>query len=228
MRLKERIPIVLEQFRKPEVRMAFYEDCNQSNLRSKILFCGSEFLTYFEEEEIEKFWLNHPDLRLTQVLLYFNIFENKIGFWFHKEETEWLIEKGFIEPRDIYFWGVNYDKNMNKLPETKYTLIKDLETDHIENILNNGYVEGLPSLKKLFKEELEYRKSSEPKTTTDYKFKIGDKVEKINGYAFVGEVVSVFTNSQGDVRLVVEHERSQRENSAGMLHIFNEKQLEKV
>lgn len=52
------------------------------------------------------------------------------------------------------------------------------------------------------------------------KFKTGDKVCKPSGYAFDGAVVSVFTNTKGEVRLVVELDYN------GMLHIFSEKQLE--
>ena len=50
------------------------------------------------------------------------------------------------------------------------------------------------------------------------KFKTGDKVCKPSGYAFDGTVVSVFTNTKGEVRLVVELDYN------GMLHIFSEKQ----
>ena len=52
------------------------------------------------------------------------------------------------------------------------------------------------------------------------KFKTGDKVCKPKGYAFDGIVVSVFTNTKGEVRIVAELEGN------GMLHIFSESQLE--
>ena len=52
------------------------------------------------------------------------------------------------------------------------------------------------------------------------KFNIGDKVCKPKGYAFDGIVVSVFTNTKGEVRIVAELEGN------GMLHIFSEGQLE--
>ena len=60
------------------------------------------------------------------------------------------------------------------------------------------------------------------------KFKINDKVVKNKGYAFVGEVRSVFTTTKDQIRVVVEHYDSQTETSSGMLHIFNEKQLDIV
>lgn len=54
----------------------------------------------------------------------------------------------------------------------------------------------------------------------EYKFTVGDKVYKPKGYLFEGTVVSVFKNTKGETRLVVEMEYN------GMLHIFNESQLE--
>ena len=52
------------------------------------------------------------------------------------------------------------------------------------------------------------------------KFNVGDKVHKPRGYKFTGTVVSVFMNTSGEIRIVAE----MRDN--GMLHIFNETQLE--
>jgi len=53
-----------------------------------------------------------------------------------------------------------------------------------------------------------------------YKFKVGDKVYKPKGYKFPGIVVSIFKTTEGNVRIVAE----MKDN--GMLHIFNESQLE--
>lgn len=58
---------------------------------------------------------------------------------------------------------------------------------------------------------------------TNMKFKTGDKVVKPKGYSFDSEVRSVFTTINGDVRVVAELTTS---NGLGMLHIFNESQLE--
>jgi hypothetical protein len=52
------------------------------------------------------------------------------------------------------------------------------------------------------------------------KFKIGDKVWKPEGYAFDGEVRSVFKTTKGQTRIVAELDGN------GMLHIFSEHQLE--
>ncbi len=57
-------------------------------------------------------------------------------------------------------------------------------------------------------------------TQENYKFKVGDKVYKPKGYKFPGIVVAIFKTTSGETRIVAE----MRDN--GMLHIFNESQLE--
>ena len=56
-----------------------------------------------------------------------------------------------------------------------------------------------------------------------HKFKVGDKICKLKGYTFDGEVRAIFTTINGDVRVVAELTTS---NGLGMLHIFSESQLE--
>jgi hypothetical protein len=53
-------------------------------------------------------------------------------------------------------------------------------------------------------------------------FKIGDQVEKVNGYKWPGIVVAVFDTLAGERRVVVECTTPE---VAGALHIYNEKQL---
>lgn len=53
------------------------------------------------------------------------------------------------------------------------------------------------------------------------KFKVGDKAYKVKGYKFPCTIVSVFETTAGNVRVVAEMEEY------GLLHIFNEDQLEK-
>jgi hypothetical protein len=54
------------------------------------------------------------------------------------------------------------------------------------------------------------------------KFKIGDKAHKPKGYKFPCTIVSVFQTGEGNVRVVAEMDEF------GLLHIFNEDQLEKL
>jgi hypothetical protein len=55
------------------------------------------------------------------------------------------------------------------------------------------------------------------------RFEVGDKVRKRSGYEYPGFVVSVFTNRAGAIRYVIEADHP---SFSGMLHIFNEEQLE--
>lgn len=55
-------------------------------------------------------------------------------------------------------WGSNYDKDMKKLPKTLYKCIKDMDTDHIQAILDGNWCRSEFHLK-VFKDELEYRKN---------------------------------------------------------------------
>ena len=60
--------------------------------------------------------------------------------------------------------------------------------------------------------------------TPNPKFNVGDKVRKVGGaYEADGIIVGVATTTRGDVRYVFEFL-----NPKGMLHIFNEIQLEKI
>ena len=52
------------------------------------------------------------------------------------------------------------------------------------------------------------------------KFKVGDKAIKTKGYKFPCTIVSVFTTTKGETRVVAEMDEY------GLLHIFNESQLE--
>ena len=54
------------------------------------------------------------------------------------------------------------------------------------------------------------------------KFKVGDKAHKVKGYKFPCTIVSVFETVGGNVRVVGEMD------DFGLLHIFNEDQLEKI
>lgn len=68
-----------------------------------------------------------------------------------------VIDDGKFETqRSVCEWGKNYDKNGQKLRQTKWIKIKDLDTDHIYNILMN-----VPKISnfyyKLLTEELIYR-----------------------------------------------------------------------
>jgi len=71
-----------------------------------------------------------------------------------------IVDDGSHELRRQYLtWGNNYDKDMNKLPETIYNPIMDMSKEHIEAILEGGWCKNNPFYEELFKEELKFRQS---------------------------------------------------------------------
>ena len=63
---------------------------------------------------------------------------------------------------------------------------------------------------------------------SETKFKVGDKAYKPKGYGFPCTIVSVFQTIKGEIRVVGEMDPLQGPYGevGGMLHIFNESQLE--
>lgn len=74
-------------------------------------------------------------------------------------EDKSIYSNDFEIQRKHIKWGKNYDKNMKRLPETKWIPIYKLKTDHIEAILKNVKTID-PIYKKLLKKELKYRKDN--------------------------------------------------------------------
>ena len=69
-----------------------------------------------------------------------------------------IVDDGTHELRRQYLtWGNNYDKDMNRLPETIYNPIKDMTSDHIQAILDGGWTKNNQLYEELFKEELKFR-----------------------------------------------------------------------
>jgi hypothetical protein len=69
-------------------------------------------------------------------------------------------DDGTHETRRQYLrWGVNYDKYMNRLPETEWKLIKDMDSGHIQAIIDGEYAKGYRFMEELFKQELKFREN---------------------------------------------------------------------
>lgn len=69
-----------------------------------------------------------------------------------------ITDDGSHELRRKYLtWGNNYDKDMNRLSETQWVSIENMTTDHIEAILDGGWVSTNPLYEEVFKEELKFR-----------------------------------------------------------------------
>ena len=109
-----------------------------------------------KNKEITEFWKENPDLRYSQVLVNMGIIPNYPGFWYFTEEDEILEQQG-LPLSEYMLWGVNFDKDMNRLPETDYRFICDLDTDHIEAILDGQWTKNLRYIA-AFNDELNRRK----------------------------------------------------------------------
>jgi hypothetical protein len=150
MRQKLRIPIVLEIFKQTN-NGAFQKFLGLDNFQTLQVIDKIEMQT----PKLKDFWERHPDQRFGQLLS--NMFvvdkdtENRI--W-NIEEDDWLIKNGYCNIEDITFWGVNYYKNGKKRKTTKFVLLKDLKTDHIQNIIK--WFEDQNALHKLNKGYLKY------------------------------------------------------------------------
>jgi len=96
-----------------------------------------------------------PDLRFTQ-FLFNNGIDNLNGILYQFEEHE-LLHRFFpqIPAREYLYWG-SYGKDCKG--ELSYRLIKDLETDHIKNILLNvKHIDKLYNT--VFEDELKLREN---------------------------------------------------------------------
>lgn len=109
-----------------------------------------------ELPRIRYVWEKSPDLRFSQVLVNLRIIPNIPGFWYYMEEPKILVEQG-VDPAECYYWGINYDKDMNELPKTIYKPIKELSTDHLRAILDGGFVCYNALYKEIMENELKSR-----------------------------------------------------------------------
>jgi len=128
MRNPNKIPICLELFKNNDKILFKFLNTNSSKLIHNI---------YDNWDEIEERWKEYPDLRFGQLLCNLRLIpdidiENHI--W-NIEEDNWLIKNNYCNFEDIKFWGINYYKNGKKRKSTKYKLLKDLDDDHIKNII---------------------------------------------------------------------------------------------
>lgn len=83
----------------------------------------------------------------------------KRGFDIADYEELSIEDDGQFETRRKYLrWGKNFDKDMNKLPDTIWETIENLNTGHIEAILDGGFCKNEIYLD-TFKKELEWRKT---------------------------------------------------------------------
>ena len=148
MRNKHRIPICLKLLFQNKILHHFLS----TKVTKKV-----ELLSILHQnwELIEKKWNNNPDQRFGQLLSNVNLVDKEIEdhIW-NIEEDDWLIQNGYCNIEDIKFWGINYYKNGKQRKSTKYKLLKDLDNDHIQNIIK--FFEKYNALDQLPKDYLKY------------------------------------------------------------------------
>lgn len=88
---------------------------------------------------IKEYWLLHFDLRFSQVLINLEYIPYILGVWYNYEEDEILKMQGYL-PRDYIFWGSIYDDKGNTLSETSYKLIKDLDINHMQKLIDGDWI----------------------------------------------------------------------------------------
>lgn len=107
-------------------------------------------------EELTEQWLTYSDWRFSQLLVNNGYIPNKSGLWYYDEEYDILEALGY-DKAECYYWGINFDKDNNELPETIYKPINELETDHLNAILDGGFVDRNPMYMKIMRNELNKR-----------------------------------------------------------------------
>ena len=137
MRVKERIDNFLQKvdLDKLSKRWNLVEDKEETSL-SELLTVTS---TYYDIN-IVNYWKENYDQRFGQVLINLGILSDDLKIWCDEDDAI-LLDQG-LPLEEVLYWGSNYDKDMNLLPETIYRLIKDLDSDHIEKIYTYIYCTG--------------------------------------------------------------------------------------
>ena len=168
MRRPERIPIILDILKndsnKKLILEYFFKPKEGEQIKLHEPYNDIDFHIKRWSDNFEMFstgWKLMPELRLTQALVNSGILPNYPGFWYLKEDEPLMVDCKLLEPRDIYFWGQNYDKDLNRLDKTNYILIKDMLKEHIEAILLhvfNNEMKVSDKYVEYFSEELKLKK----------------------------------------------------------------------
>lgn len=145
MRNKLRIPIICNYFHQVEILQNFLKDSSQKDINR----IYNTYTTIMLE------WNKSPDQRWGQLLSNLGLVSKDVEnhIW-NIEEDDWLIKNGYCNIEDVKFWGINYYKNGKKRKSTKYKLLKDLDDEHIQNIIK--FFEKYNALDQLPKDYLEY------------------------------------------------------------------------
>ena len=140
MRQPKRIPICLKLFRRKHIFLKFYDD-------------EPSYRLFFKNyRQIKKYWERYPMLRFGQLLINDGYIDD--GPQWNIEEDDWLVSNKFVKIEDIKHWGSNYSNEGERLDKTQFKLLKNLDLDHIVNIIK--FFERNNAIEQLNKKYLEY------------------------------------------------------------------------
>lgn len=124
MRPKERIRHYVSVFN-PEKLKTISRDFNVQ------LYRANKF-------EFYEFWLENPDLRLIQALICFRAGVLMVDeHYFSTEDIDYFMGFQGEKQENVKYWGSNYKENGKRRKNTKWVLLKELDTDHIINIVTD-------------------------------------------------------------------------------------------
>jgi len=106
-------------------------------------------------DELEKFWLENPDLRFTQLCVNTGLIPNVPGMWYYTEDLDFMLNLGF-EMRDVMLWGT-YGKSLDQ--PLKYIFLKNMSNEHIKAVLQNVRTIS-EKYRTAFENELKYREEN--------------------------------------------------------------------
>ncbi len=118
----------------------FLNKVNWSKLQERWNITFSTFLegliqirSSINETELYKYWIENPDQRIGQVLINLGIVPDNTKIW-NDEEAEILMSQG-LPIEECVYWISHLDKDNKPLTKSVSRLLKDLDTDHILNII---------------------------------------------------------------------------------------------
>lgn len=153
MRTPKRLKFLYKFFKSKKNFKIYLRDIVKLESANEIKAWSENFyLCYYDLKRLHN---EYPDLRFSQILQHMGLYQS--GTWFYKEDSEVLIELG-VELREVLYWGNNYSKNNNRLKKANWILIKDMDTEHIEAVLNNNFTHNVTYMK-CFINELKLRKN---------------------------------------------------------------------
>lgn len=154
MRNQHRIPVLLDIYSRETVK--------ESYLKNVVGIAKKDDIKKFMEKwrlndsNIEKFWNEYPDLRMSQVLIGAKVLPNLSGSWFYTEDEKFMKQYGIADERLTTIWN----KIDGDLPERGIPLKNVSDRDLFLQKQEQG--DDFP---KYLEKEIEYRKSNQIKVT---------------------------------------------------------------